>query len=149
MKKEVINDLQKKSIQGILKEEVTMHLGGAVYVTISPKFPTVDIRHFWKPDNSDTPVATKKGIALSKYMWERLTFVMQVMRDFVPELDKSCTCYYLHSNETEALSCKECFPFNEEVSGMKLIMRKRIQEVSRMKRIMMTSALIKREISTE
>jgi hypothetical protein len=54
------------------------------------KVPTMDIRHFWKPLDSDKPVATGKGVALSKHKWDRLCDTMQVMREFVPELDHAC-----------------------------------------------------------
>jgi hypothetical protein len=38
-----------------------------VYVTVGEKFPTVDIRHFWIPIDSDKPVPSKRGIALNQY----------------------------------------------------------------------------------
>lgn len=41
----------------------TIHLGGGVYATVNPKFPTVDIRHFWQPSNVDKPMPTRKGVA--------------------------------------------------------------------------------------
>lgn len=104
-----------KGLEGTLeKEEEVKHLGGGVYVMISSKYPTVDIRHFWKPKGSDKPVATKRGIALNKYKWERLCVAMQVMRDFVPELEEACICRFSHPNELELLACKECSPFEEE-----------------------------------
>lgn len=36
------------------------------------------------------------------------------MREFVPELDQACICYYSHQNELESISCNECSPFEEE-----------------------------------
>lgn len=30
------------------------------------------------------------------------------------ELKTTCVCYYSHPNELEALSCKECYPFEKE-----------------------------------
>jgi len=90
------------------------HLGGGVFITISSIYPTVDIRHFWKPKGSDIPVATKRGISLKKYKWERLCVAMQVMRDFAPELEEACICRFSHPNELELLACKECSPFEEE-----------------------------------
>jgi 7-cyano-7-deazaguanine synthase in queuosine biosynthesis len=58
-------------------------------------------------------VATGKGVALSKHKWDRLCDTMQVMREFVPELDQACSCYYSHQNELESISCKECSPCEE------------------------------------
>ncbi|XP_052084376.1 uncharacterized protein LOC127721642 [Mytilus californianus] len=92
MKKGNIREQYQKSIEGKLEDEVVMHLGGGVYVTINPKFPTIDIRHFWKPQDSDKPVATKREIVLTKTKWERLCLVMEMIRDFIPELDKACIC---------------------------------------------------------
>jgi hypothetical protein len=61
MKKDELNDIFKRSLAGKEDEIYTMHLGGGVYITINPKYPTMDIRHFWKPLDSDKPVATGKG----------------------------------------------------------------------------------------
>lgn len=36
------------------------------------------------------------------------------MRDLVPELNTTAVCYDSHPNDLEALSCKECFPFEKE-----------------------------------
>jgi hypothetical protein len=114
MNKDGLNDIFKRSLAGKEDEIYTMHLGGGVYITINPRYPTMDIRHFWKPLDSDKPVATGKGVALSKHKWDRLCNTMQVMREFVPELDQACVCYYSHQNELESISCKECSPFEEE-----------------------------------
>ena len=91
-----------------------MHLGGGIQVTISAKYPTIDIRQFWKPKNSSKPVATRKGIALNRYKWERLCDVMSLIRDFVPELKQSIICCESHTSEIELSDCKECSPFEDE-----------------------------------
>lgn len=115
MKRHEISDLYGKALNGLLDdEEHIMHLGGGIYVTISSKYQTIDIRHFWKPDNSDKPVATKKGVALNLYKWERLCDVMELIRDFVPELDNAIICRESHSNEMELSACNECSPFEED-----------------------------------
>ena len=92
-KRQEITDIYEKASKGILDdEECVMHLGGGIYVTVSSKYPTIDIRQFWVPDNSNKPVATKKGVALNLYKWERLCDVMELIRDFVPELDQASIC---------------------------------------------------------
>jgi hypothetical protein len=48
------------------EEEMKWHIGGGVYISLSPDFPTVDIRHYWKPDDANGPVPTKKGINLTR-----------------------------------------------------------------------------------
>jgi hypothetical protein len=53
----------------------------------------VNIRHWWKPDDTTNPCPTKKGVILSKNKWKQLKDTMAVMRDFVPELnDASIGC---------------------------------------------------------
>lgn len=113
-KKDEINELFLAGLDGKLtSDEEKFHLGGGVYLTIGKQFPTVDIRHFWKPDDSNITVDTKRGIALNKSMWERLYDVMELIRDFVPELDGSVICYETHRNELEVAACKECSPFEQ------------------------------------
>ena len=111
--KDEIDAMFMKSLSGEEAQGYTLHLGGGVYVTADPKFPPVDIWHFWKPSDSDKPVPTRKGVALNKQKWKRLWDTIQIMRKFVPELN-TCVCYYSHQNELESLSCKECYPFEKE-----------------------------------
>lgn len=47
-------------------EEAQWHVGGGVFVSLSPKNPTVDIRHFWKPDDAIKPVPTNEGVTLNR-----------------------------------------------------------------------------------
>ena len=103
-----------KSLSGEEIETYQLHVGGGVHVTVDPKFPTVDIRHFWKPFDCDKPVPTRKGVALNRHKWSRLCDTMDVMREFVPELNTTAVCYDSHRNDLEALSCKECYPFERE-----------------------------------
>ena len=112
--KEYINSIFQLVMDGEQVDEELVHLGGGVYVTLNSKYPTVDLRHFWKPENSDKPVATKRGIPLNKIKWEKLCDVMTIMTDFVPELNSAVICEYTHYNEKEMLNCSECYPFNEE-----------------------------------
>lgn len=115
-KKKEIDEMLLTSLTVELTETYICHLGGGIYVTVDQKFPTVDIRHFWKPVGVDKVIPTRKGLALNKRKWERLCNVMKIMRDFLPELNEALICYYSHQNELEAFSCKECYPFeNEEV----------------------------------
>jgi hypothetical protein len=60
MNRDEINKLFQDGMSGKLEQnhELLIHLGGGVYVTVGEKFPTVDIRHFWKPIDSDKPVPT-------------------------------------------------------------------------------------------
>lgn len=40
-------------------KEMKWHIGGGVYVSLNPGYPTVDIRHFWKPNDAVEPVPTR------------------------------------------------------------------------------------------
>ena len=107
-------EIDRLSLDGKLDvDEYVMHLGGGIQLTISAKFPTVDIRQFWKPDDSEKPGPTRKGIALNRFKWERLCEVMELIRDFVPELDQAYICLESHPNEIELSACKECYPFDK------------------------------------
>ncbi|CAC5420795.1 unnamed protein product [Mytilus coruscus] len=112
-KKDEIDLKFKNGLDGKLEEEDLIHLGGGVYITINPEFPTVDIRHFWRPQDAPKAVATKRGVALNKFKWERLCYVMDLMIDFVPELNSGVICEFTHDNEMGILACKECNPFPE------------------------------------
>lgn len=73
----------------------------------------VNIRHWWKPDDTTNPCPTKKGVILSKNKWKQLKDTMTVMRDFVPELnDASIGCTEDHENQMGMLQCPECNPFD-------------------------------------
>lgn len=112
--KDFINNVFKLCLEGEQVDEELIHLGGGVYVTLNSKYPTVDIRHFWKPQNSEKPVATKRGIALNNFKWQKLCDAMTVMTDYVPELTTAVICQETHNNELEMMSCSECYPFQEE-----------------------------------
>lgn len=115
-----IDMVYQEVLSGHLDEddEILIHLGGGVYVTVGVTFPTVDIRHFWKPTDSNTPVATKKGVSLNIQKWEKLKNVADVIRDFVPALNSAVICEFTHHAQMDFFECKECSPFEdaEEIS---------------------------------
>ncbi|KAJ8315887.1 hypothetical protein KUTeg_006563 [Tegillarca granosa] len=49
------------------------HLGGVVDVTISSKYPNVDVRQFWMPQERSIPI--RKGLAMKYGQWEKLFHV--------------------------------------------------------------------------
>ena len=101
--------------------ELTWHLGGGVNATISPLYPTIDIRHFWKPQFEDKPIPTRKGIVLTRKRFEKLQGVIQIIRDFVPELDRTVPCMMNddHQNQEGMLNCPECTPFGYDEPDFK------------------------------
>lgn len=96
--------------------EMKWHIGGGVYVSINPGYSTVDIRHFWKPEDALEPVPTRKGVTLNKHKLTRLLQASQEVRECVPELNDTELCAFSesHQNQLGMLSCTECTPFGYE-----------------------------------
>ncbi|XP_052693451.1 uncharacterized protein LOC128171728 [Crassostrea angulata] len=96
--------------------EMKWHIGGGVYVSLHPGYSTVDIRHFWKPEDSVDPVPTRKGVTLNKQKLTRLLQAAQEVRECVPELNDTELCAFSesHQNQLGMLSCPECTPFGYE-----------------------------------
>jgi hypothetical protein len=115
MNRDEINKVCQDGMSGKLEQnhELLIHLGGGVYGTVGEKFATVDIRHFWKPSSSDKPVPTKRGIALKQYTWNGLQNVIELIRDFVPEIASFVICEYTHHAQSDLLKCHECSPLIE------------------------------------
>ncbi|KAK3107450.1 hypothetical protein FSP39_014931 [Pinctada imbricata] len=102
-------------IDNIGKEdgELQWHVGGGVFVSLSPGYPTVDIRHFWKPDDAPEPIPTKKGVTLNRNKLAKLRDALEEMHESVPELKDTELCMFSesHQNQFGMLKCPECTPF--------------------------------------
>lgn len=98
---------------GKMDEEVQWHVGGGVFVSLSPGYSTVDIRRYWKPDNVQEPIPTKKGVTLNKHKLSRLIDALEEMHESVQELNATepCVLSESHQNQLGMLSCPECTPF--------------------------------------
>ncbi|KAK3104638.1 hypothetical protein FSP39_006839 [Pinctada imbricata] len=71
-----------------LKEDQKWYIGNDIFVTVGTKYPTVDIRRFWRPNGPDDQyVPTKCGVSLNLLKWDNLKNAVQMLRDFVPQLD--------------------------------------------------------------
>lgn len=112
----LLPDIEKYLQNSESMEEMKWHIGGGVYVSITPGYTTVDIRHFWKPDDALEPVPTRKGVTLNKTKLAKLLQAVEEVRECVPELNDTELCAFSesHQNQLGMLSCKECTPFGYE-----------------------------------
>lgn len=117
----ILPDIQKY-LQNRSDEEMKWHIGGGVYVSITPGYTTVDIRHFWKPDDALEPVPTRKGVTLNNQKLTRLLQVVEEVHQCIPELNDIELCAFSesHQNQLGLLNCPECTPFGYEPKETKV-----------------------------
>lgn len=103
--------------------EIQWHVGGGVFVSLTPKYSTVDIRHYWVPPGADKPLHTKKGVCLDRFKFNRLKASLSELHDRVPELSDVDLCMFSesHKNQEGMLSCPECTPFKNESRSVECI----------------------------
>lgn len=82
-------------------EEAQWHVGRGVFVSLSPNNPTVDVRHFWKPDDATKPVPTKKCVTLNRNKLARLLNAVEEMHGYVPELEDTELCMLSDSHQNQ------------------------------------------------
>ncbi|KAK3105756.1 hypothetical protein FSP39_004950 [Pinctada imbricata] len=99
------------------RSEQTWYLGGGVYASITPEYPTVNIRHFWQPDDATEPMPTKRGMILNNFRFGKLQKAMGEIKDCVPEMNDVTPCMYSydHMNQEGMLRCRQCNPFEYEM----------------------------------
>ena len=92
------------------KEAYRGHLGGNVYCTSGEGSKCVDLRQYWKPE--ETVVPTKKGLCLRPLEYDVLKQLIPEIINTLPELNAVIPCYLQsdHMNQEEALQCTECTP---------------------------------------
>ena len=87
------------------------HLGGLVYVTVSSKYPCVDIRQFYMYDGDLKP--RRQGVALHYAEWYYFKQAYQPLCKVLPQLTEMKHCSAMHDIENldETLACEECYPY--------------------------------------
>ncbi|XP_062600342.1 uncharacterized protein LOC134261976 [Saccostrea cucullata] len=102
-----LEDSQKEDGNVSYKE----HLGHNVHVTVEQGYKWVDIRKWWKPEDAENIVATRKGISLPVDLWKEFKKTIPVLRKrFQKELDDIRYCYLDHDNQMSMLKCPGCNP---------------------------------------
>ena len=87
------------------------HLGGLVYVTVSSKYPCVDIRQFYMYDGDLKP--RRQGVALHYAEWYYFKQAYTALCKVLPELSEMKHCSASHAIEDidETFTCGECYPY--------------------------------------
>ena len=97
------------------KKAYSSHLGGNVYCTIDEGSTCVDLRQYWKPE--ETVVPTKKGLCLRPSEYNVLKELIPEIDKTLPELETVVPCYLQsdHMNQEGMLQCPECTPNASEI----------------------------------
>ena len=96
--------------------EYSVPLGWGTYITVS-KFHDVvyyDIRRFWKPPGASDPVATRRGINLTKPEAQTLANLLPSVGTVIPsynDIDIECWCAG-QQNQLAFAQCSRCNPFD-------------------------------------
>jgi len=107
----LIDDIAKQiqlSLVGKPKN-YTMHIGGTWYVSLDSKFPTVDIRRWYK-DSSTKMKPTRVGIALTYPNWDKLKWAVINVENKIPAMRAISPCW--HDSQVDQMFCDECSPFH-------------------------------------
>ena len=105
---EAVNNLLAKQYV-----QLSLHIGGKCYISVTTGFACVDIRQFYYNYELKGPSPSKKGIALRLPEWIALKEIIQQLHQKHPVLSTIQPCSYQldHQNQEGALSCVECHPF--------------------------------------
>jgi len=105
----------KAALKGEKTTETKTHIGGGVYAVVKGGNPYINLRAYFKP--ADKPVTpTRRGICLFHDEWEKEKRIIPQIQKLDPQLSNTLPCYEgsSHCNLMGALSCRECYPFNDE-----------------------------------
>lgn len=88
--------------------EIQWHVGGGVFVSLTPKYSTVDIRHYWVPPGADKPLHTKKAVCLDRTKFNRLKASLSELHDRVPKLSDVELYMFSESHRNQEGLSMEC-----------------------------------------
>jgi hypothetical protein len=105
-------DIDKKinNMNNVLN--VYKHIGSNKYVSVNDGYNFVDLRLFWIPLNEEGVHPTRKGISLTFCEWRQLTYVMDTLPLFIPEIEITVPCMLRddHTNVLGFMQCLNCNP---------------------------------------
>ena len=93
-------------------EDLHYHIGGNIFLTVRSDNPCVDLRKYWKPENEENLVPTKKGICLRPAEYITLKSHVSTLEKEVPQLETILPCFMRddHQNQLGMLRCATCNP---------------------------------------
>lgn len=68
------------------KVDHTWLVGSNIHATASKEYPLLDLRHYWKPNPKGDFIPTTKGVKLNRTKLENLKNIIDIIRDFIPQL---------------------------------------------------------------
>jgi hypothetical protein len=89
------------------KPSFELHLGGKIFITITPPFKTVDIRYRFMELNED-PVHTRFGVNLDEDEWDMFGEFVDETTQLVIDYHTYDACIYTHNSMEEVRTCGEC-----------------------------------------
>lgn len=94
------------------KEELNYHVGSNIFISVKSDSPCVNIRKYWKPENEENLVPTKKGICLRPLEYGKLKSHLSSIEKAFPELETTEPCFLQedHQNQLGMLRCAVCNP---------------------------------------
>ena len=102
---EAVDLLKRKKLVDFKK-----HMGGGIYVTAKSGFACVNIRKYFKVEDSEKP--TKIGIAVRLPEFAKLVECAKELAKCYPALvSADLICANQHFNQMDLFNCRECQPF--------------------------------------
>lgn len=100
------------SIKPDKEEDLNYHIGANIFVTVKEDSFCVGIGRYWKPENGENLVPTKKGICLRPLEYLNLKLHLSSIEKAVPELETIEPCFLQdnHQNQLGMLRCAMCNP---------------------------------------
>ena len=107
-----IDNAVSKLVKDEADVKLSIHLGGAWYVSVTSGIWCVDVRKFYKArDGSTKP--TRNGFAIRLREWDRVKQIAAEVKKNNSKIAESQPCWTQidHLNQDGAIMCSECNPY--------------------------------------